>query len=57
MSLLTTGKVPEAQKVFEFVVSENPDHISANTNLGYIYMQQGNSAMSYMITCSAHRIK
>ena len=45
--LLALGKIPEALKVFEFIVSENPNHISANTNLGYIYMQQGSNAMSY----------
>ena len=45
--LLALNKIPEAQKVFEFVTSENPRHISANTNLGYIYMQQGNNTMAY----------
>ena len=45
--LLVLGKVQEAQKVFQFVVGENPNHVSANTNLGYIYMQQGNNAMAY----------
>jgi Flp pilus assembly protein TadD len=39
--------LPEALKVFEFIVSENPGHTSANTNLGYLYMQQGNNAMAY----------
>ena len=45
--LLALGKLPEAKEVFNFVVTENPNHISANTNLGYIFMQEGNSAMSY----------
>lgn len=45
--LLALNKLPQAQKVFEFVVSENANHVSANTNLGYIYMQQGNNAMAY----------
>lgn len=45
--LLALHKIPEAMAVFQFVVSENPAHISANTNLGYIYMQQANNAMSY----------
>lgn len=45
--LLALNRLPEALKVFEFVVAENPNHVSANTNLGYIYMQQGNNAMSY----------
>jgi len=45
--LLALGRIPDALKVFQFVISENPNHISANTNLGYIYMQQGNNAMAY----------
>ncbi len=45
--LLSLNKIAEAQQVFEFVTSENPNHVSAHTNLGYIFMQQGNNAMSY----------
>ena len=45
--LLRLGKTAEAMAVFQFVVGENPGHISANTNLGYSYMQQANNAMSY----------
>ena len=45
--LLSLGRVPDALKVFQFVISENPNHISANTNLGFIYMQQGNNTMAY----------
>ena len=45
--LLALNKLPEALSVFQFVISENPDHISANTNLGFIYMQQGNNTMAY----------
>lgn len=45
--LLALNRIPDALKVFEFVISENPNHISANTNLGFIYMQQGNNTMAY----------
>ena len=45
--LLSLNKVQASQKVFQFVLNENPNHVSANTNLGYIYMQQGNNAMAY----------
>lgn len=45
--LLTLGKQAEAMKVFNFILSENPDYTSANTNLGYLYMQQGNNTMAY----------
>ncbi len=45
--LLALNRLSDALSVFNFVVAENPDHISANTNLGFIYMQQGNNAMAY----------
>jgi Tfp pilus assembly protein PilF len=45
--LLALGKVGEAQKVFEFILNENPSYPVANTNLGYIYMQQGQNTMAY----------
>ncbi|MBC7554721.1 MAG: tetratricopeptide repeat protein [Taibaiella sp.] len=45
--LMSLGKTGEALKVFSFIVSENAAHVSANTNLGYIYMQQGNNTMAY----------
>jgi len=45
--LLTLDKVKEAQDVFTYILSENPDYLSANVNLGFIYMQQGNITMSY----------
>ena len=54
--LLALNKLPEALKVFQFIVGENPNHISANTNLGYIYMQQGSNAMSYDYLLRAARL-
>lgn len=45
--LLTLKKYGEAQKIFAFIINENPDYTVANTNLGYLYMQQGNQALSY----------
>jgi hypothetical protein len=45
--LLALGNVVEATKVFNFIIDENPDYTSANTDLGYIYMQQGNNTMAY----------
>ncbi|MCD6011188.1 MAG: hypothetical protein K0Q79_1050 [Flavipsychrobacter sp.] len=54
--LLKLGKLPEAKQVFDFIVSENPGHISANTNLGFIYMQQGQSTMAYDYLMRANRI-
>ena len=45
--LLTTGKTGEALKVYTYILAENPDYTVANTNLGFIYMQEGNSTMAY----------
>ncbi len=45
--LLALDKVKEAQDVFTYILSENSDYLSANVNLGFIYMQQGNKTMSY----------
>ena len=36
-----------AMQVLNFVMKENPNHVSVNTNLGFLYMQQGNTTMSY----------
>lgn len=45
--LLALNRYSEAQKVFEFINKEDPNYASAHTNIGYIYMQQGNTTMAY----------
>lgn len=45
--LLALNKYEEAQKVYSFIISENPNYAVANTNLGFLYMQQGNNTMAY----------
>ena len=40
----TLGKWKEAQKIFEFIVSEDPKHVSALNNLGYVYFSFGEIA-------------
>lgn len=45
--LLALNKMPEAKKVFQFIIDENPKYTSAHTNLGYIYMQEQNNTMAY----------
>lgn len=45
--LLALNNMPEAKKVFQFIISENPNYATAHTNLGFIYMQEGNNAMAY----------
>jgi len=54
--LLALGNTAEAQKVFTFIVTENPDYTSANTNLGFLYMQQGNSTMAYSYLLHAYEL-
>ena len=46
--LLALNRVPEALDVFNFILTENPSHISANTDLGYIYMHQGDNTKAFM---------
>lgn len=45
--LLALNQQSEAEKVFSFILNENPDHVPANTNLGFIHMQQGRNSMAY----------
>lgn len=54
--LLALGKINEAKQVFEFIRSENPNYLSANTNLGFIYMQQGNGTMAYDLLSRANEL-
>ncbi len=54
--LLALHQYPEALKVFQFIVKENPNHISANTNLGFIFMQDGNSTMAYNYLLKAQQL-
>lgn len=52
--LLSLGKTDEALKVFRFILDENPDNISANTNLGFICMHSGdmNTARNYQLAAA-----
>jgi len=54
--LLALNKIPEATEVFNFILKENPNNVSANTNLGYIYMQQGNNTMAYDYMMRANKL-
>lgn len=47
IALLATNHYEEAQKVYSFIISENPNYAVANTNLGFLYMQEGNNTMAY----------
>lgn len=54
--LLALGRMSDAQKVFGLILSENPDYQAANTNIGYVYMQLGNSTMAYEHLLRAQRL-
>ncbi len=54
--LLALGRYPEAQAVYQFIISENPDYTIANTNLGFLHMQQGNSVMAYDLLSRAQML-
>ncbi|PZF72346.1 tetratricopeptide repeat protein [Taibaiella soli] len=47
IALLSMNRYEEAQKVYSFIISENPNYAVANTNLGFLYMQEGNNTMAY----------
>jgi Tfp pilus assembly protein PilF len=36
------GAFTNAKKVFDFILSEYPNHVSAHVNLGYVYSRMGN---------------
>lgn len=40
--LLKLNKFKEAKNVFDFIISENNQHISGLTNLGFVYLNMGN---------------
>lgn len=52
--LLSLQDITAAQKVFAFIIAENPKHMLANSNLGFVYMQQGNTTMAYEFLNRAH---
>lgn len=41
ISLINNGLISEAEKEFEFILKENPKHVSALTNYGFIKINQG----------------
>ncbi|MCC6371570.1 MAG: tetratricopeptide repeat protein [Bacteroidia bacterium] len=43
-TLAATGNKNEARKEFEFLIKENPEFVSAYSNLGYLYLTDGQSA-------------
>jgi Tfp pilus assembly protein PilF len=45
--LLALGRNAEAKTVLQQVLKEVPNHVSANTNIGFLYMQEGNNTMAY----------
>lgn len=54
--LLALGRIKEAQQVFDLIISENPNYQVVNTNLGFLYMQQGNNTMAYDYLTKAYQL-
>ncbi len=45
--LLSLSRIADAQKVFDFILSENPQHAAAHDNLGYCLLQGGDRIGAY----------
>ena len=45
--LLSVGGIDDAAQVFQFILSQNPDYVTANANYGYILMQRGKDEEAY----------
>lgn len=54
--LLALNNLPAAQKVFSFIVAENPKYMLGNSNLGFVYMQQGAKTLAYDYLNRAHEL-
>lgn len=54
--LLTLNRTDDALAVFNFIIQENPDYISANTNLGNLYLQKGDNAKAYYYMAKAEQL-
>ncbi len=54
--LLANNKIKEAFEVFTFILSQNPDNVSANTNMGNYYMQNGDLDKAYLYINKANAI-
>ena len=44
---LELNNIAEAKKAYQYILKEHPQYATAHTNLGYIFMQEGNNAMAY----------
>jgi Flp pilus assembly protein TadD len=53
---LALGQYPEALKTFTFILNENPTYALANANIGFLYMNQGNSTMAYDFLMKANNL-
>ncbi len=53
---IALGQKTEAMKVIEKIISENPNHVAARTNGGFLLMDQGKNAMAYDWMKKAHNL-
>ena len=52
----SNGLLADAEKNYQFIISENPKHVSALTNLGYIKLVNGNSILCEALYSKAFSI-
>jgi Flp pilus assembly protein TadD len=48
-ALMQLGKIKEAKDVYEFILSEQPKHEAALSNLGFLTMREGNAAKAELL--------
>ena len=53
---LSVSDMPGALETFKFILGQNPDYISANTNIAYIYLSQGDKDQSYKYMMHAYQL-
>lgn len=54
--LLALNNMQEAKQVLQFILSQDPNYASANSNLGFLYMQEGNATMAYEYLSKANML-
>ena len=45
--LLSVGRMPDAENTFRYILSQNPNYVNANTNIGYILKRHGDLDSAY----------
>lgn len=56
-ALFKSGKIAEAKKEFQFVINEQPKNGTAQTNIGYINLMEGNNDLAYTHLSQAYKLE